>query len=192
VESKAIRRKKEVKDLMKSFASERPRGVEVTFLLQDWTDGYNVGGLFRVADALGCEEIYASGGTPLPPNPMVGVTSMGAHRRVEAVYEKFHEEAALRAVADGWTLVAVEIATEAEPYFDYPYPERTCLVLGSEGAGVYKSVLKHCQGAVFVPMAGKGRSMNVHVTAAVVGFHAAFSRFSPSDGLDEEGVPVGV
>jgi 23S rRNA (guanosine2251-2'-O)-methyltransferase len=181
MDGKALRRKKEVKDLMRGFASQHDRDIELTFLLQDWTDGYNVGGLLRVADALGIEEVYASGNTPVPPNPMISVTSMGAHRRVEVHHHAIHEEAAKLALADGWTLVAVELADRAVPYFQLEYPQRTCLVLGSEGAGLYKSVLKLCEAAVYVPMAGKGRSMNVHVTGAVVAFHAQASRTTPAE-----------
>lgn len=171
-EGRALRKKKEVRELMRGFSSEHGASNEVTFLLQDWSDAYNVGGLLRVADALGASKIYASGKTPQLPNPMIPVTSMGAHRRVEMEWHRVHEDAAKAALADGWTLIAVEIAEGAQSYFDFSYPERTCLVLGAEGAGVFGSVLKHCAGSVFIPMQGKGRSMNVHVSGAVVAFHA--------------------
>jgi len=170
-EGRALRKKKEVRELMRGFSSEHGASNEVTFLLQDWSDAYNVGGLLRVADALGASKIYASGKTPQLPNPMIPVTSMGAHRRVEMEWHRVHEDAAKAALADGWTLIAVEIAEGAQSYFDFSYPEKTCLVLGAEGAGVFGSVLKHCVGSVFIPMQGKGRSMNVHVSGAVVAFH---------------------
>ena len=44
-------------------------------------------------------------------------------------------------------------------------------MLGNEANGVYGSVMKHRDGAVYIPMLGKGRSLNVHVAAAIVGFH---------------------
>jgi tRNA G18 (ribose-2'-O)-methylase SpoU len=71
--------------------------------------------------------------------------------------------------------VAVEIADDATPFMDFEFPQRTCLVLGNEARGVYDSVLQRCDSAVFIPMAGKGRSINVHVAAAVVAFHALFA-----------------
>ncbi len=66
--------------------------------------------------------------------------------------------------------MAVEIAEGAVPYTDYEWPEKVCLVLGNEVNGVYASVMKHRDGAVYIPMFGKGRSLNVHVSAAVVAF----------------------
>jgi tRNA (guanosine-2'-O-)-methyltransferase len=69
----------------------------------------------------------------------------------------------------------VELAEGAELYTDYEWPEKVCLVLGNEVNGVYTSVMKHRDGAVYIPMFGKGRSMNVHVSAAIVAFHIKVS-----------------
>lgn len=182
LEDRALRRKKEVKDLMRSVQASRSSQVELSFLLQDWTDGYNVGGLLRVADALGCTKIYTTGKTPGLGNPTVGVTSMGAHRRVEIERHERHEDAALAAKAEGWDLLAVEISRQAVIYTSHEYRGRICLCLGSEGAGLYPAILKHCSASVFVPMAGKGRSLNVHVSGAVVAFHALWGSEKTSGG----------
>ncbi len=147
--------------------------VRLCLLLQDWDDGYNVGGMFRVADAVGAEELILTGRTPVPEeSPTLGVTSMGAHRRVRWRRIESYVEAAKRLKAEGWTLVAVEVTDDAVPHNAFDYPSMTCLVLGAEGPGVYGKVLKECASAVFVPMAGKGRSLNVHVAGAIVAFQA--------------------
>lgn len=172
---KTIRGKTPARKLQKEFKASHPPAVELTFLLQDWDDAYNVGGLYRVADGVGVRTLYACGKTPVPPDPMIGVTSLGAHRRLDMRHFPVHEAAALAAIEDGWTLVAVEIADSAVPYFSFSFPPRTCLVLGNEVNGVYSSVLKHCAAAVYIPMLGKGRSLNVHVSGAIVGAHALWA-----------------
>jgi tRNA (guanosine-2'-O-)-methyltransferase len=170
---KALRTKTEFREFQDAARAAHPPRVELAFLLQDLSDAYNVGGLFRVADACGAKEMYLTGKTPMPEaSPMIPVTSMGHHRRIPHRHFAVHEEAAMQAVADGWTLVAVELAEGAECYSDFAFPARTCLVLGNEQTGTYPSVLKHCTHAVFIPMYGKGKSMNVHVSAAVVAFVA--------------------
>lgn len=147
--------------------------VRLCLLLQDWDDGYNVGGMFRVADAVGAEELILTGRTPVPEeSPTLGVTSMGAHRCVRWRRIESYVEAAKRLKEEGWTLVAVEVTDDAVPHNAFDYPPMTCLVLGAEGPGVYGKVLKECASAVFVPMAGKGRSLNVHVAGAIVAFQA--------------------
>lgn len=148
------------------------REMDLSFWLQDWTDPYNVGGMFRVADACGARELFMTGRSAVPPHPQIGVTSMGAHRRIPYRHIQRNDDAARLIREAGYMLIAVEIADEAVPYYDFDFPDRTCLVLGSEGAGMYGNVLQACAAAVYIPMAGKGRSLNVHVSAAIVAFEA--------------------
>lgn len=156
----------------KKHRETEPSGVRLCFLLQDWEDAYNVGGMFRVADGCGAEELIMTGRTPVPPNPMIGVTSLGQHRRIPFRYFERHQDAAEALQSEGWSLVAVEIAAEAEPYRGFGYPEKTCLILGNEGAGVYQALSKLADASVYIPMRGKGRSLNVTVAAAIVAFEA--------------------
>ena len=183
---KTIRSKTGARQLQKRLREERPPRVELAFLLQDWTDAYNVGGLFRVADACGAAEVVLAGRTPAPPDPMISVTSLGNHRRVKWRHIERYEEAARKLKEEGWSLIAVEIAEDAEHYVEFEYPEKTCLVLGNEQNGVYGKVLQLCDGAVLIPMSGKGRSLNVHVAAAVVAFQALQGeRREIEDGAEE-------
>lgn len=150
--------------------------MQLAFLLQDWEDPYNVGGMFRVADACGAHELILSGKTPTPPHPQIHVTSLGHHRRVSWRQIERYNDACAQLRAEGYSLVAVEIAESAVHYREFEYPEKTCLVLGNEVHGVYSSVMRQMDAAVVIPMAGKGRSLNVHVAAAVVAFEALLGR----------------
>lgn len=169
---KTVSSKTGVRRLFDQVRTEHPSKVEIAFLLQDWEDAYNVGGMFRVADACGAREMFMSGRTPVPPDPQISVTSLGHHRRVRYEHFEKHEAAALHAKGQGYQLVAVEIAEGAVVYTEFEWPKKVCLVLGNEVDGVYGSVMKHRDAAVFIPMYGKGRSMNVHVAAAIVAFRA--------------------
>jgi tRNA (guanosine-2'-O-)-methyltransferase len=104
---------------------------------------------------------------------MIGVTSLGHHRRIPYRHFEKHEEAVLALKAEGYAIVAVEIADGAVDYREYAYPPKTCLVLGNEEKGVYGTVMRHRDAAISIPMLGKGRSLNVHVAAALVGYEAA-------------------
>jgi tRNA (guanosine-2'-O-)-methyltransferase len=166
---KTLRAKTAVRKLHRS---QTFNPIQLSFLLQDWSDPYNVGGMFRVADACGAHELIMSGKTPVPPHPQIGVTSLGHHRRVEWRQIVRHDDAIRILQEEGNTLVAVEIADDAENYRDFEYPPKTVLVLGNEQIGLHGNVIKACDAAVFIPMVGKGRSLNVHVAAAVVAFEA--------------------
>lgn len=171
-DGRTLRSKTGVRKLHKEFRADHAPQVELSFLLQDWEDAYNVGGMFRVADACGAKEMYASGRTPVPPDPQISVTSLGHHRRISLHRFAKHEDAAICAKNDGYALVAVEIAEGAVNYTEFQWPRKVCLVLGNEASGIYASVMKHRDAAVYIPMFGKGRSMNVHVAAAIVAFRA--------------------
>jgi tRNA (guanosine-2'-O-)-methyltransferase len=164
-----LRKKTAIRRVMREARSDW-NDVELAIMLQDWSDPYNVGGMFRVADACGAAELILTGKTALASHPQVAVTSMGSHRRVESRKFTSHEEAAVTLKGEGYSIVAVEVADGAQNYREFAYPEKVCLVLGNEQIGVYQQVLKHCDAAVFIPMAGKGRSLNVHVAAAIVCF----------------------
>jgi tRNA G18 (ribose-2'-O)-methylase SpoU len=176
---KTIRSKTGARKLQKEFLEAHEPTIELAFLLQDWEDPYNVGGMFRVADACGAREVILAGRTPAPPHPQISVTSLGNHRRVHTRHIQKYNEAADKLKEEGYALVAVEIAEDAVPYTAFAYPPKLCLVLGNEVHGVYDSVLQRCDAAVFIPMAGKGRSINVHVAGAVVGFHALWGGGKP-------------
>lgn len=171
-QSKTIQSKSGVRDLKRIVLKQYEDRPDLAFFLQEWDDPYNVGGLFRVADACGARELFMSGHTAVPPDPQISVTSLGHHRRIPFRHFKRHEEAAEAALAAGYSLVAVELAEGAVDYTQFEWPSKVCLVLGNEVKGVYGAVMKHCAASVYVPMFGKGRSMNVHVTAAIVAFRA--------------------
>jgi tRNA (guanosine-2'-O-)-methyltransferase len=165
-----------IRRLRKELARARPPGVEIAFLLQGLDDPVNVGALFRIADACGARELVFVGDTPVPPQAGISLTARGSERRVVWRHILRIEDAAATLKAEGYHLVALELAGGAQLYTEYAYPEKVCLVLGSEGGGVWPKTLRLCDGAVFIPMLGKGPSLNVHVSAAIVAYEVLMSR----------------
>ena len=60
---KTIVGKTQARQLQRDFLNQYPKRVELAFLLQDWDDAYNVGGLLRVADGVGSKTVVATGHT---------------------------------------------------------------------------------------------------------------------------------
>ena len=165
-------RKVEIRRLFEKAAKDFPPQAEVAFLLQSMEDPRNVGSIFRIADAVGAVEIVFTGKTPTPPHEEIDRTSRGHDRRVSWRRIPRIDEATRALSGEGYQLVALETAQGTRCYLDYPYAGKVCLVLGNESNGVYAATLGACDGAVFVPMYGKGPSMNVHVAAALVAYQA--------------------
>jgi 23S rRNA (guanosine2251-2'-O)-methyltransferase len=125
-------------------------------LLQSVEYPANVGSIFRLADGAGMAKLILSGITPTPPHPTID--KVGRFKSTKVPWEQIKDPvaAARQLKGEGYRLVAVELAETAVPYFEYDYPQKTCLVVGHEDHGVTKAVLGECDDAVFIPMFGKG------------------------------------
>jgi len=130
-----------------------------------------VGSIFRIADACAVEELILTGITPTPPQATVSKVARGKEHIVPWRYVADAAEALVELRALGYHICALELTDSAVPYFAYDYPEQLCLVVGHEDHGLTRKTLALCDGAVFVPMYGRGRSLNVHVCLAVVCYH---------------------
>ncbi len=168
-------RKVETKRLFQEAVDKYPPQVQLAFLLQSLEDPLNVGSLFRIADSCAAEMVF-TGKTPTPPHEEIDRSSRGHDRRVSWRRIAAVDEAVRVLKEEGYHLVALETAQEAKCYWEYCYPPKTCLVLGNESKGVRAATLAHCDGAVFIPMYGKGPSLNVHVAGALVAYQALLGR----------------
>jgi len=66
------------------------------------------------------------------------------------------------------SVVAVEQASGSVPLHKFHFPEKTILLLGNEKEGLPVQLLQEVDHCVEIPQAGVVRSLNVHVTGAIV------------------------
>jgi 23S rRNA (guanosine2251-2'-O)-methyltransferase len=161
-----------------------PPRKDLVIVCQSVAYPVNVGSVFRIADALDAQEVVLCGITPTPPHPTISKVGRDKDQRVRWRYVERAETALQELRGKGFWIAAVEITDRCWPYYSIDYPERVALVLGNEDHGVTRASLALCDAAVFVPMYGAGKSLNVHVSLAVVGYHllhqTASSRSTPS------------
>jgi tRNA (guanosine-2'-O-)-methyltransferase len=160
-----------LKRFLRDYRRKHLPAVDVVLVLQSVSYPVNVGSLFRIADAVRVREMVLCGATPTPPHPAITKVGRKKHRNVPWSYVARAEEAVRRLKEVGYHIIALEITDVALPYSEAEYPDQVCLLLGNEDHGVSRSVLDLCDTSVFVPMYGRGHSLNVHVCAAVVLYH---------------------
>ena len=150
----------------------------VAVVVDNFTSGYNVGALFRAADAFSVERLYLCGSTPEPPKPRIAKTSRGTERWVpwEARPDAAGVVAELR--GRGYQVVALELTDESVPPWEADFSFPVCLVVGDEMTGVSQEVLNLADMAVAVPMMGMGNSMNAAAALAIV-LYEIFLRLRP-------------
>lgn len=162
-------KKTEIKRMMR----KQPRPpVTLRFLLQDVEDPVNVGAAFRIADACRIDELVLTGISAQPPHKLIGKVGRGKDKRVKWRYEEDVATAIRATRADGYRVYAVEITDDAVPYQEVAFAEKSCLLVGHEDHGVTKKALAEVDEKIFIPMYGKGASLNVHVALAVIAFAA--------------------
>jgi 23S rRNA (guanosine2251-2'-O)-methyltransferase len=168
---KGLLTKTQTKRLNSSLSSQLKVNKSLIFLLQDVDDEINVGAMFRIADGCGAS-LVLTGTTPTPPGNALSMLARGLDRSVAWDYALDLAATVDTLRQDGFQIVGVEVAEGAQLYSDFSFGEKVCLILGSEGRGIYKKNLELCDAVVFIPMLGKGPSLNVHVAGAIVGYAA--------------------
>lgn len=143
---------------------------DLVAVLDDIRSRWNVGAIFRTADAAGFAGLILAGITATPPSPMVAKTALGAQDMVPWSYRASVLAALGELRDDGRELIALELTGDAEPVFEHVPPERGALVLGNEVAGVSAEALALCRRRVAIPMAGRKGSLNVAVAFGVAAF----------------------
>jgi tRNA (guanosine-2'-O-)-methyltransferase len=161
----------QLKRFLRDYKRENRPFADLVAVLQSVEYPANVGSIFRVADGAGLTELVLTGITPTPPHPTIEKVGRFKSLRVPWRYEQDPVTAVRALKTNGYHIVAVELTDTAVPYHQYTYPQKTCLIVGHEDHGVTKAVLAECDSAVFIPMYGKGLSLNVHVALSIVVYH---------------------
>ena len=161
----------DLKRFLRDYKRANRPDRDIVALLQSIEYPANVGSIFRLADGAGLTELVLTGITPTPPHPTIAKVGRNKMTKVPWRYEKEATAAITALKADGYHIVAVELCDGAVPYMAYDFPDKTCLIVGHEDHGVTKATLAECDAAVFLPMYGKGQSLNVHVALSIVTYH---------------------
>jgi tRNA G18 (ribose-2'-O)-methylase SpoU len=144
----------------------------VYIILDNVLDTYNVGAVFRLADAVAAEKVYLCGGTETPPNSRIKKASINTTEWVPWEYTKTANEAItnLRENVAGIQIVAVEQNEKSVPYTEIPYIFPIALIVGHETTGVTQEAMDASDYIAEIPMWGINKSMNVMVSLGIALF----------------------
>ena len=139
-------------------------------LLDSVRSVWNVGSMFRTADAVRLGGLFLCGTTATPPRPDMEKTALGATLTVPWDYWENTVDAVRHLQARGVTVVALERAAGAVPYDRLRYRFPLCFVVGHEQRGIAPEILALADAVVEIPMAGAKHSLNVAVSFGVLAF----------------------
>ncbi len=150
--------------------SSKLRKNDIYIVLDNVLDTYNIGSIFRLADAVAAKKIYLCEGTETPPNHRIKKASINTTEVVEWTYKETAVEAIndLRLTINDIQVVAIEQSKKSVPYDKFDYKLPICLIVGNETTGVSKEVLDIADVIVELPMFGVNKSLNVMVSLGIV------------------------
>ncbi|MDE5999968.1 MAG: RNA methyltransferase [Bacteroidaceae bacterium] len=151
--------------------------MPLVVVLDDVRSMYNVGSVFRSADAFRVEAIYLCGITAQPPHPEIHKTALGAEDTVSWLHFPTALEAVAALQTKGYTVYAIEQCEGSMPLQELPNMTDTlsqhgacgcAIILGNEVKGVHQEVVDASDGCIEIPQFGTKHSLNVSTTAGIV------------------------
>ncbi|MGN6293447.1 MAG: RNA methyltransferase [Chitinophagaceae bacterium] len=142
----------------------------IIVVLENIRSAYNVGSVFRTADAFLVEAIYIIGYSAKPPHKEIKKTALGAEETVNWRHFSTTTEAISQLREDGYTIYAIEQAegSRALQTLSPVSGEKIAMVLGNEVTGVEQSTIHLCDACVEIPQLGMKHSLNIATAAGVV------------------------
>jgi len=147
---------------------EAPK-MPVIAVLENVRSAYNVGSVFRTADAFLLQSIYLCGYTARPPHKEIKKTALGSEETVHWLHFPNATEAIKQLREEGFKVYAVEQTENsiALQTFHRQARDKTALIFGNEVTGVEQSTIHLCDGTIEIPQLGMKHSLNISVAAAV-------------------------
>ena len=155
--------------------AEKSRGEhEYILVLNDIRSVYNVGALFRTADAVGITRIIMAGFSPTPIDRFgrartdLAKSALGAELSIPWEYVDDLAAKVVEYRDKGFHIVGIEQDARAIDYKKIKKTEKVLFILGTETTGMEESLLGLCDTIVEIPMQGTKESLNVSVAAGIV------------------------
>lgn len=144
-------------------------------VLDDVRSLYNVGSVFRSADAFRIEAIYLCGITATPPNAEIHKTALGGEDSVNWKYFERTEDAVEDLHKKGVFVYSVEQVEHSTKLHTLNLNAESttnnshyAIIMGNEVKGVKQSVVDMSDACLEIPQFGTKHSLNVSVTAGIV------------------------
>lgn len=131
---------------------------------------YNVGSIFRTADALGVTKIYLCGITGRPGQKGLDKVSLGAEQSVEWEYVSSAWQLIEKLKKQGIKIISLELGEGAVDLSRFKPKFPLALVVGNEVEGISSAILRRSDKKIFIPMKGIKESLNVSVAFGIAAY----------------------
>ncbi len=149
------------------FGSQIPENSRRLVVLDGVGDPGNVGTIIRTAEALGFDGVIFTGACADRFSSKTLRASMGSVFRMPSLYPSDMAALKKRLSLSGFTLYGAMLDENAVRLGAETFPEKTAVVIGSEGAGISPEVAALCDKKLYIPISG-AESLNAAAAAAII------------------------
>lgn len=163
-------KKVELKRFLKKDRKEDLKSIVV--VAENIQYATNVANMFRLLDAIQVEELILTGISHKPPfGKDLKKTSRSKEKGVRWKYVEHPGKEVNKLKEKGYEIIALEITDKSTLYTKRNYPDKICVLVGNETYGVVKNTLEKVDSSVYIPMYGKGASLNVTMSLGILCYH---------------------
>ncbi|MBN1326037.1 TrmH family RNA methyltransferase [Candidatus Falkowbacteria bacterium] len=143
---------------------------EIYLVLQNIRSLFNIGSIFRSADAFLVDKIYLCGYSGYPVDKQItkiAKTALGAEKTVP--FEHYWQTASLikKLKKQKIQIVTLELGKKAIPLQKFKPKFPLAIIVGNEVTGVTKNILKQTDKIIYIPMQGAKESLNVAIAVSI-------------------------
>ncbi len=154
-------------DFNELIRRSRKEKLPLIILLDGINDPHNLGAILRSADVFGATGIVIPKHNSVSLNATVAKTSAGAINFVPVSQVSSLNQAIEKLKDNGFWVVSTDGAAQIN-YGDLKYDFPVALVIGSEGQGVSRLIVKNSDYVVKIPQFGHVNSLNASVAAGIL------------------------
>ena len=144
----------------------------IVLILDNLRSAENVGNIFRLAEALKIEKIYALGYTPVPPHPKLKKTARGTEDFVNFSVSSCGVTLLKTLKNKEFNIIGIDTVHNAKCLWNYECNlGKLALIFGNEALGISQNLLKYCDEFISLPMFGFKNSINVSNCTSAVLYH---------------------
>ncbi|AKM83217.1 hypothetical protein A2422_00330 [Candidatus Woesebacteria bacterium RIFOXYC1_FULL_31_51] len=140
-------------------------------VLDNIIDTYNIGSIFRLADAVAIEKVFICGDSDYPPSSRIHKAAVGTEEWVPWKKTETTVEVINKLKLEGIQTIAVEQNKNSIDYRSLTKEKvkfPCAIIVGNETTGISKEVLDLADVIVELPMFGVNKSFNVWGSAAII------------------------
>lgn len=165
-------RKLKTTELSRKSVSEfkESEKTPLIIVLDNVRSAFNVGSIFRIADAFLVESVYLCGITAFPPNREIQKTALGATETVSWKYYTQCIDAITELKKMNFKIIAAEQADASVKLneFNPMQGEKLAVVFGHEVNGIEQQIIDQSDLCIEIPQHGTKHSLNIAVCAGII------------------------